>query len=73
MLLTVEIRKDSESIAVNEEMATSLRIGNGDKIIVTRTASGYELSAHDPNRARKIEAAKRGMTKYREALIKLSE
>jgi hypothetical protein len=73
MLLTVEIRKDSGSIAVTEEMATSLRIGNGDKLIATRTASGYELSVHDPNRARKIEAAKRGMIKYREALIRLSK
>jgi hypothetical protein len=73
MLLIVEVRKDSGSIAVTEEMAKALMIGDGDMIIATRTASGYELSVHDPNRARKAEAAKRGMIKYREALIKLSE
>jgi hypothetical protein len=73
MLLTVEIRKNSGSIAVTEEMAAALRVSDGDKIIATRTASGYELSVHDPNRARKAEAAKRGLAKYREALIKLSK
>jgi hypothetical protein len=73
MLLTVEIRKDSGSIAVTEEMAKALMVGDGDQIIATRTASGYELSVHDPNCAKKAEAAKRGMIKYKEALIKLSK
>jgi hypothetical protein len=37
------------------------------------TSPKYELSAHDPTFVKKIEAARRGMQKYRNALIKLAQ
>ena len=35
--------------------------------------SGYEISAYDPEFVKKIEAARRGMKKYRNALIELAK
>jgi putative addiction module antidote len=73
MHLKVEKRGDSLSVIIPKEMATSMSIEDGDSLFATKTPSGYEISAYDPNFEKKIEAARRGMKKYRNALIELAK
>lgn len=73
MLLNVKKRGNSLSVIVPKEMAASMQVGDGDRLFATKTPSGYELSAYDPNFVKKMEAARRGMRKYRNALIELAK
>ncbi|MEO0014155.1 MAG: transcriptional regulator/antitoxin [Cyanobacteriota bacterium] len=73
MLLTVKKRGNSLSIIVPKEMAASMNVEDGDNLFATKTPSGYELSAYDPNFEKKINAARQGMKKYRNALIELAK
>lgn len=73
MLLTVKKRGNSLSVIVPKEMADNMNIGDGDSLFVTKTPSGYEISAYDPNFEKKINAARQGMKKYRNALIELAK
>lgn len=75
MLLNVKKRGNSLSVIIPKEMAANMQVGDGDQLfaIATKTPSGYEISAYDPNFARKIEAARQGMKKYRNALIELAK
>ncbi len=54
-------------------MAVSMNIEDGDNIFATKTPSGYEISAYDPDFAKKMEVARRGMKKYHNALIELAK
>ena len=73
MLLNVKKRGNSLSVIVPKEMAASMNVEDGDKLYATKTPSGYEISAYDPDFVNKIEAARRGMKKYRNALIELAK
>jgi len=73
MLLNVKKRGNSLSVIVPKEMATSMNIDDGDTLFATKTPSGYEISAYDPDFVKKIEAARRGMKKYRNALAELAK
>jgi len=73
MLLNVKKRGNSLSVIIPKEMATSMNIDDGDKVFATKTPSGYEISAYDPEFVKKIEAARRGMKKYRNALAELAK
>jgi putative addiction module antidote len=73
MLLNIKKRGNSLSIIVPKEMATSMSVEDGDTLFATKTPSGYEISAYDPSFATKMEAARTGMKKYRNALIELAK
>jgi putative addiction module antidote len=73
MLLNVRKRGNSLSVIIPKEMAVSMNIDDGDTLFATQTPSGYEISAHDPDFAKKIEVARHGMKKYRNALIELAK
>jgi putative addiction module antidote len=73
MLLSAKKRGNSLSVIIPKEMANSLNIDDGDSLFATKTPSGYEISAYDPNFVKKIEAARRGMKKYRNALAALAK
>lgn len=73
MLLRVKKRGNSLSVIVPKEMAVSMSVDDGDQLFATKTPSGYEISAHDPNFVKKIEAARQGMKKYRNALVELAK
>ncbi len=72
MILNVKKRGNSLSVIIPKEMAVNMSIDDGDNLFATKTPSGYELSAYDPSFEKKIEAARRGMKKYRNALIELA-
>lgn len=73
MLLNLKKRGNSLSVIIPKEMAVSMSVDDGDKLFATKTPSGYEVSAYDPGFEKKIEAARRGMKKYRNALIELAK
>ncbi len=73
MFLNVKKRGNSLSIIIPKEMAVNMNIADGDTIFATKTPSGYELSAYDPDFAKKMKIANRGMKKYRNALIELAK
>ena len=73
MRLNVKKRGNSLSIIVPKEMATSMSVDDGDTLFATKTPLGYEISPYDPSFAKKIEAARRGMKQYRNALIELAK
>ena len=73
MILNAKKRGNSLSVIIPKEMAIKLNITDGDKIYATKTPSGYEISAFDPEFAKKMEIARRGMKKYRNALIELAK
>lgn len=73
MILKVKKRGNSLSVIVPKEMAISMDIEDGDHLFATKTPAGYEISAYDPSFAKKIEAARQGMKKYRNALIELAK
>lgn len=73
MRLNVKKRGNSLSVIVPKEMAANMQVEDGDKLFATKTPSGYEISAYDPNFEKKMEAARLGMKKYRNALIELAK
>lgn len=73
MLLNVKKRGNSLSVIIPKEMAVSMNVDDGDSLFATKTPSGYEISAYDPDFAKKMEVARRGMKKYHNALIELAK
>lgn len=73
MRLNVKKRGNSLSVIVPKEMAAAMNVDDGDSLFATKTPSGYEISAYDPEFEQKIEVARRGMKKYRNALIELAK
>lgn len=73
MLLNVKKRGNSLSVIIPKEMAVSMNVDDGDNIFATKTPSGYEISAYDPDFAKKMEVARRGMKKYHNALLELAK
>lgn len=73
MLLNVKKRGNSLSVIIPKEMAIRMSVDDGDTLYATKTPAGYEISAYDPGFAKKIEAARRGMKKYRNALLELAK
>lgn len=73
MQLTVKKRGNSLSVIIPKEIATQLNIEDGDSIYLTQTPNGYEISATDPDFAKKMDIARQGIKKYRNALINLAQ
>ena len=73
MFLSVKKRGNSLSVLIPKEMANSMNVEDGDSLFATKTPSGYEISPYDPSFVKKIEAARVGMKKYRNALIELAK
>jgi putative addiction module antidote len=73
MRLSVKKRGNSLSVIIPKEMAMGMSVDDGDDLFATKTPTGYEISAYDPSFVKKIEAARQGMKKYRNALIELAK
>lgn len=73
MILNVKKRGNSLSVIVPKEMATAMNVDDGDQLYATKTPGGYEISPYDPDFEKKIVAARKGMKKYRNALIELAK
>jgi putative addiction module antidote len=63
----------STGIVLPKELLERLKIEKGDTLYVTETPGGLQLTPYDPGFAATIEAGRRIMRKYRNALKKLAE
>ncbi|ACK66961.1 transcriptional regulator/antitoxin, MazE [Rippkaea orientalis PCC 8801] len=73
MKLNVKKHNNSLSVIIPEEIANNLNIDDGDTLYVTKTPNGYEISVFDPAFAKKMQIARQGIKKYRNALIDLAQ
>ncbi|MEM9541051.1 MAG: AbrB/MazE/SpoVT family DNA-binding domain-containing protein [Cyanobacteria bacterium P01_E01_bin.42] len=73
MQLNVEKRGDTLTLTLTPEVAATLNISDGDRLYLTKTPNGYEISTSDPDFAKKMEIARQGIKKYRNALIDLAQ
>ena len=73
MQLNVKKRGNSLSVIIPKEMAAEMKVEDGDRLFATKTETGYEISAYDPEFEEKMQAARKGMKKYRNALIELAK
>ena len=72
---TLKVRRIGNSLGVvlPKEVLAKLKVGEGDELSVTDTPNGVTLSPFDEALQEQIEAGRRGMRRYRNALRELSK
>jgi len=72
---TLKVRKIGNSLGVvlPKEVLAKLRVGEGDALTVSETPNGVALQHHDAELQEQIEAARRAMKRYRNALRELAK
>jgi putative addiction module antidote len=72
---TLKVRKIGNSLGVvlPKEVLAKLRVGEGDELSVSETPNGVALQLHDAELQEQIEAARRAMKRYRNALRELAK
>jgi len=74
-MATVKVTTVGSSIGIvlPKEVLAKLRIEKGDKLYVTETPQGIQLTPYEPGFAQKVEVARRLMRKHRDVLRKLAQ
>jgi len=72
---TLKVRKIGNSLGVvlPKDVLAKLNVGEGDELTVSETQSGVALQRHDAELQEQIEAARRAMKRYRNALRELAK
>ena len=72
---TLKVRRIGNSLGVvlPKEVLAKLRAGEGDELTVSDTPNGVALQRHDAELQEQIEAARRAMKRYRNALRELAK
>jgi putative addiction module antidote len=73
MRATVTQIGNSTGLILPKEVAARLRVKKGDSVFLTETPDGYTITPYDPEFEAQMEAALRGMSKYRNALRELAK
>ncbi len=63
----------SAGIVLPKEILAKLRVEKGDSLYVTETPGGIQLTPYDKEFSRQVEAGRKVMRKYRDALRKLAK
>ena len=71
----LKIRKIGTSLGVvlPKELLTDLGVAEGDLLYTVRTPTGLRLTRYDPEFEQAVEASRRFMRKYPNAMKKLAE
>ena len=74
-MIKLTVRKVGNSLGVllPAEAAQALRVEAGDELFLTETSDGYRLTSYDPQFAKKMDVARKGLRRYRNALRELSK
>jgi putative addiction module antidote len=64
---------NSTGVILPKEVATRLKVKKGDSVFLTETPDGYTVTPYDPEFEVQIQAARRGMADYRNALRELAK
>lgn len=72
---TLKVRRIGNSLGVvlPKEVLAKLRVGEGDSLSVSETAGGLTLSPFNDRLQEQIDAARRAMRRYRNALRELAK
>lgn len=72
---TLKVRRIGNSLGVvlPKEVLAKLNVGEGDELSVSDTPNGVALQHYDAELQEQIEAARRGMKRYRNALRELAK
>ena len=73
MRATVTKIGNSTGVILPKEAAARLKVKKGDSVFLTETPDGYSISPYDPEFEAQMMAARRGMSKYRNALHELAK
>jgi putative addiction module antidote len=72
MRATVTQIGNSTGVILPKEAVARLKVKKGDSIYLTETIDGYSITPYDPEFEDQIDAARIGMSKYRNALRELA-
>lgn len=64
---------NSTGVILPKELLARLRVEKGDKLYVTETPNGIELTSYDPEFARQMDVAEEIMRKDRDVLKELAK
>ena len=64
---------NSTGIILPKAAVERLKVKQGDVVYLTETPTGYTLTPYDPEFSEQMEAARRGMSEYRNALHELAK
>jgi len=73
MRVTVTQIGNSTGLILPKEAAARLKIKKGDSVFLTETPDGYTLTPYDPEFEEQMTIARKGMSKYRNALHELAK
>lgn len=73
MRATVTKIGNSTGVILPKAVAERLKIKQGDIVYLTETPSGYAVTPYDPKFAEQMEAARQGMSDYKNALHELAK
>jgi putative addiction module antidote len=72
MRATVTKIGNSTGVILPKEAVARLKVKKGDSVFLTETPDGYTITPYDPDFEAQMSAARRGMSKYRNALRELA-
>lgn len=74
-MVKMTVRKIGNSLGVilPSEAATTLNVEEGDSLYLTESPEGFRLTPYNPEFAKQMEVAAKGMRKYRNALRELAK
>jgi putative addiction module antidote len=74
MTIEPKVRRvgNSLGLVLPKEALHQLNVGDGDQLYITEAPGGFRLTAADPEFAKQMEVAEKGMRKYRNALRELA-
>jgi putative addiction module antidote len=75
MTIELKVRRvgNSLGLVLPKEALNQLNVGDGDQLYITEAPGGYRLTAADPEFAKQMEVAEKGMRRYRNALRELAK
>jgi len=73
MRVTVTQIGNSTGLILPKEAANRLKVKKGDSVFLTETPDGYTLTPYDPEFEEQMTIARKGMSKYRNALHELAK
>jgi len=75
MTIELKVRRVGNSLGVvlPKEALTRLNVDKGDQLYITEAPDGFSITAADPEFAKQMQAAEKGMKRYRNALRELAK
>jgi putative addiction module antidote len=75
MTIQLKVRRVGNSLGVvlPKEALSRLNVEDGDQLYITEAPDGFRITAADPEFAKQMKVAEKGMKRYRNALRELAK